>query len=148
MAGSLFRDYLRLRLLVGYLGEGAQYGWWPTALFEPSSRLFLTPAFAKTNRLAQYHGVREAARRLHDEHVGVGQSTLHLFRLPDEAEEGLQKLLLGEPSSDDLFTSLSGQARALETLALSFFNARGKKSSSTARNRGTRPRRKTPPAGT
>lgn len=72
MTPSNITTLLELRLLVGFLGERAQYAWWPTAFYEPSSRLFLEPVFAKTARLAQYHGVLEAARRLHDEHLNVG----------------------------------------------------------------------------
>lgn len=85
---------LNLRLLVGHLGERAQHAWWPTAFYEPSSRLFLEPVFVKTARLAQYHGVVEAARRLHDEHLSVG--SFHLFRLPEEVEQDLHALIRGE----------------------------------------------------
>ena len=42
-------------------------------------------------RLAQYHGVSEAARRVHDEHLSVG--SFHLFRLPEEMEQDLHALL-------------------------------------------------------
>lgn len=82
---------LRTRLLVAFLGERAQFGWWPTAFFEPASRLFLEPVFSRTSRLAQYHGVVEAARRLHDEHLSVG--SYHLFRLPEEVEQDLHSLV-------------------------------------------------------
>lgn len=82
---------LQLRLLTGYLGERAQLGWWPTAFYESSSRLFLEPVFAKSARLAQYHGVVEAARRQHDEHLSVG--SYHLFRLPEETEQDLHQLI-------------------------------------------------------
>ncbi|MER2518981.1 MAG: BrxE family protein [Candidatus Accumulibacter phosphatis] len=88
---SYLPTLLRLRLLVGFLGERAQFAWWPTAFYEPSSRLFLEPVFSKTSRLAQYHGVLEAARRLHDEHLSVG--TYHLFRLPEETEQDLHTML-------------------------------------------------------
>jgi hypothetical protein len=83
---------LQLRLHVGFLGERAQCNWWPTAFYEASSRLFLEPVFAKTSRLAQYHAVVEAARRLHDEHLNVG--SYHLFRLPEEIEQDLHSLTL------------------------------------------------------
>lgn len=82
---------LRLRLLVGFLGERAQCAWWPTAFYEASSRLFLEPVFLKTSRLARYHGVLEAARRLHDEHLSVG--SYHLFRLPEEIEQDLHAIV-------------------------------------------------------
>ena len=82
---------LKIRLLVGYLGEQAQFGWWPTAYYEPPGHLFLEPAFPKTIQLAQYHGVIEAARRVHDDHLSVG--SFHLFRLPEEMEQDLHTLL-------------------------------------------------------
>lgn len=82
---------LKLRRLVGFLGERAQFGWWPTAFYESSGRLFLEPIFSKTPQVAQYHGVVEAARRLHDEHLSVG--TYHLFRLPEEIEQDLHVLV-------------------------------------------------------
>jgi len=87
---------LQLRLLVGFLGERAQCNWWPTAFYEASSGRFLEPVFSKTSRLARYHAVVEAARRLHDEHLNVG--SYHLFRLPEEIEQDLHSLML---SNDD-----------------------------------------------
>ncbi len=78
---------LNLRLIVGYLGERSQHGWWATAFFDSSSRTFLEPGFAKTSGLAKYHGVVEAARQLHDTHLSVG--AYHLFRLPEEMEQDL-----------------------------------------------------------
>jgi hypothetical protein len=41
--------------------------------------------------LAQYHGVLEAARRFHDEHLNVG--SYHLFRMPEEIEQDLHSLI-------------------------------------------------------
>jgi hypothetical protein len=87
MTESYLSTLLQMRLLVGFLGERAQCAWWPTAFYETSSRLFVEPVFSKTSRLAQYHGVLEAARRLHDEHLNVG--SYHLFRLPEEVEQDL-----------------------------------------------------------
>ena len=78
---------MKVRMLVSFLGERAQFGWWPTAFYDASSRIFLEPIFSKTPQLAQYHGVVEAGRRLHDEHLNVG--TYHLFRLPEELEQDL-----------------------------------------------------------
>lgn len=91
MTSSQLQNFLNARLLVSYLGEKAQYAWWPTAFYEASSCLFLEPVFSKTSRLAQYHGVLEAARRLHDEHLSVG--SYHLFRLPEEVEQDLHNLV-------------------------------------------------------
>jgi len=109
--------YGQLRLLVGYLGEKAQENWWPTAFFDATSRLFLEPIVPRTVRLAQYNGIHEAARRLHDEHVAVG-GVYHLFRLPEEAEQDLQDRILAAP--EEWFAPLASLEQAtatLETLA-------------------------------
>lgn len=101
-------------MLVGFLGERAQCAWWPTAFYEASSRLFLEPVFSKTSRLAQYHGVLEAARRLHDEHLSVG--SYHLFRLPEEVEQDLHAIV--QSSVGEELSSQSSQSKeaALEAL--------------------------------
>lgn len=114
MKESYLPTLLQMRLLVGFLGERAQFAWWPTAFYEQSSRLFLEPVFSKTSRLAQYHGVLEAARRLHDEHLSVG--SYHLFRLPEEVEQDLHALV--QSSAGEEFASLVPQSKdaALESL--------------------------------
>ncbi|GHT91761.1 hypothetical protein FACS1894116_00850 [Betaproteobacteria bacterium] len=99
---SYLPTLLRMRLLVGFLGERAQYAWWPTAFYATSSKPFLEPVFAKTSRLARYHGVLEAARRLHDEHLSVG--SYHLFRLPEEIEQDLHATL--QSSEEGAFANL------------------------------------------
>jgi hypothetical protein len=81
---------LQLRLLVGYLGERTRYGWWPTGFYGASSTPFVQPVFETTIQLVQYHGVLEAARLVHDEHLSVG--VYHLFRLPEELEQDLHRL--------------------------------------------------------
>jgi hypothetical protein len=91
MKNNYLTRLLQIRLLVGRLGERAQFNWWPTAFYESSSRSFLEPVFTKTLKLAQYHGVLEAARRLHDDHLSVG--SYHLFRLPEEVEQDLHALV-------------------------------------------------------
>ena len=114
--GSVLAEYLRLRLLIGYLGESAQYGWWQTSFFQPSSKAFLEPVFPKTIQLAQYHGVREAARRLHDEHVGVGNA-FHLFRLPEEAEQDLHKMVEARLADASLLAEVADKQMALGALS-------------------------------
>ena len=108
--------YLRLRLLVGFLGERSQFAWWPTSFFGNSSGMFLEPVFPKTAGLAQYHGVTEAARRLHDEHIGVG-SVFHLFRLPEEAEQGLHSAMVAGLGQPGLFAGLEDKDAALQGIA-------------------------------
>ncbi len=111
--------WLNLRLLVGYLGERAQGAWWPTAFFLPSGRSFLEPVFGKTARLAQYHGVLEAARRLHDDHLSVG--SYHLFRLPEEIEQNLHALMerqVREATAPPVPQNQEAALAALQALAL------------------------------
>ena len=118
MKESYLSTWLQLRLLVGFLGERAQCAWWPTAFYEASSRLFLEPVFSKTSRLAQYHGVLEAARRLHDEHLSVG--SYHLFRLPEEVEQDLHAIVQsseGEVLASQVPPSKEAALDALKRLA-------------------------------
>lgn len=105
---------LHLRLLIGFLGERTQFAWWPTAFHESSSRLFLEPVFSKTTRLAQYHGVLEAARRLHDEHLSTG--SYHLFRLPEEVEQDLYTLVQSRIGEELAGQIPQGKEAALDAL--------------------------------
>jgi hypothetical protein len=114
MNDSYLSTLLQIRMLVGFLGEQAQYAWWPTAFYDASSRLFLEPVFSKTSRLAQYHGVLEAARRLHDEHLSVG--TYHLFRLPEEVEQDLHITVHGSEGGALASRALQNKEAALEAL--------------------------------
>lgn len=116
MKKSHYSDLFRLRLIVGFLGERAQFGWWPTSFFDPASKLFLEPAFPKTSRLAQYHGLIVAARRLHDEHIGVG-NVFHLFRLPEETEQNLHSLLQENGDQGDISSPLQARESAIRALA-------------------------------
>jgi hypothetical protein len=76
---------------VGALGEREFHGWWPTSFFSKSAKMFLEPVFPRTSLLAQYHGMLEAARRTHDEHLSVG--SFHVFRLPEEVEQDIHELV-------------------------------------------------------
>lgn len=117
MTSSLL-SILKLRLLVGFLGERAQFGWWPTSFYEPSGRLFLEPIFAKTGHIAQYHGVNSAARHHHDEALSV--SAFHLFHLPEEVEQDLHKLLQEDAgASAELVRYDSAQAALVALIGLS-----------------------------
>lgn len=108
----------RLRIIVGYLGEKTQFDWWPSGFFTPSSAAFLNPVFTRTAALAQYHGVKEAARRVHDEHIGVGR-VFHLYRLPETLEQSLFEFLQ-EPAAVAAHTDIVSQSAALDALQ-SFF---------------------------
>jgi hypothetical protein len=106
----------RLRCLVGFLGEQSQYNWWPSAFFTPSSRAFLTPMFSKTAFTAQYQGVKEAASRVHDEHIGVGK-VYHLFRLPEYTEQALGTCVQEPAFVASVTPHLHDTASALESLS-------------------------------
>lgn len=79
---------LGLRFLIGALGERHNNEWWDSSFTDKSSESFLSPIFMDGGRLAQMTGTFEAARRVHDEAVGVGQA-FHLFRLPEKIEQAL-----------------------------------------------------------
>jgi hypothetical protein len=116
MNASTLAQIARLRLLVGFLGERSQFNWWPSAFFTPSSSAFLVPIFTKTALMAQYHGVKEAASRVHDEHIGVGR-VYHLFRLPENVEQTLFSHLRDHAFIDSVRGQLEAQEQALEGLA-------------------------------
>jgi hypothetical protein len=114
---NIFQEQLlQLRLLVGYLGERDQFGWWPTGFFEPSSRSFLEPIFSKSFRQAQYHGVLEAARLQHDHHLSAG--TYHLFRLPEELEQDLYLLMQNNGDGELGESIFQNKEAALDALKL------------------------------
>ena len=106
-----------LRVLVGYLGEQSS-AWWNSHFFGPSALAFLTPVFGRSARQAQYQGVLEAARRVHDEHIGIGR-TLHLFHMPEHYEQGAASLVADRERVEACFVHTespeSAQAR-LEAL--------------------------------
>jgi hypothetical protein len=80
------------RAAIGYLGEREQFGWWQSSFFIQGSNAFLSPVFSRTQILAQCNGVTRAAALVHDERIGVG-NVYHLFRLPEEFEQGIHQAL-------------------------------------------------------
>ena len=109
-------DLIHLRHVVGYLGEKAQFGWWPSEFFAPTSDAFLNPVFARTKNLARYNGVVEAGRNVHDERIGVGQRVFHLFRLPVALEQRLQELVASQAQDDDISAITSSPESAMVKL--------------------------------
>jgi hypothetical protein len=77
-----------LRLAVGLLGERDTAGWWTSGFMSPTSSAFLAPVFGSKVLQARYHGVVQAARRVHDDQIGVGRA-FHPFRLPEVMEQRL-----------------------------------------------------------
>lgn len=112
---SRLQDVARLRLIVGFLGEKGQHAWWPTEFYSKTAAAFLSPVFVKTAALAQYHGVKEAARREHDDRIGVGR-VFHLFRLPESMEQSLFELLNDPALVSKLAGPVESQAAAMAAL--------------------------------
>lgn len=111
-------ELLKARILVGFLGERAQFAWWATSFFGEYSLRSLEFVTPKTSLLAQYHGVLEAARKLHDEHLNVG--SYHLFRLPEEVEQDLHAMMqgsVGDELSKQVMQGKDAAMSALKTLA-------------------------------
>lgn len=115
MTKSQLQKLLRLRLLIGYLGESEQDGWWQTSFFNRASQTYLQPIFIKTARLAQYHAVKEAAKQVHDEYIGKG-NVLHLFRLPEEIEQELHRLLLSENFAEKFADDITDRETARQKI--------------------------------
>ena len=78
--------------------------------------MFLEPVFPKTILLAQYHGILEAARRLHDEHIGTGH-VFHLFRLPEELEQNLHNTIQQKAIAEKLSGHLKAKQAATQALS-------------------------------
>lgn len=118
---NLPQTITRLRLLVGFLGEKPQLGWWASNFLGPSSEAFLTPVFSRSTLLAQCRGVCEAALRVHDERIGVG-SNYHLFRLPDAYEREAATAVSSSDFKASLGTvlqSVEAAQQAIKSLAVS-----------------------------
>ena len=115
------RRLAHLRVLVGYLGEKGQHGWWPSEFYSATSAAFLTPVFTRTTNLARYHGVSEAARRVHDEHIGIGR-VFHLFRLPEIVEQAVFECLQTPAAAEDAQRGVKSVDEAMAALR-SFFDS-------------------------
>lgn len=118
MKDSYLSTVLQMRLLVGFLGERPQFAWWTTSFFGDYSLRSLEFVTPKTSLLAQYHGVVEAARKLHDEHLNVG--SYHLFRLPEEVEQDLHAMMqsgVGTELAKQVPQDKDAALAALKTLA-------------------------------
>jgi hypothetical protein len=99
-----------LRAIVGYLGEKEQHGWWQSSFFTSGSDAFLSPIFGRTQILAQCNGVTQAATLVHDERIGVGY-VYHLFRLPEDMEQGIHQVL-HDPDLGRRISSLTANKQA------------------------------------
>lgn len=103
------------RLVIGYLGEREQFGWWQSSFFTQGSNSFLAPLFARTQLLAQFNGVSRSAALVHDERIGVG-NVYHLFRLPEDVEQGFQQILHSQELEKRIRKIIASKESATEYL--------------------------------
>lgn len=115
MNDRLVNSLVTLRLVVGYLGERAQFAWWQSAFLAPASSAFLSPLFARTPALARCTGVTQAATLVHDDRIGVGD-VYHLFRLPEDLEEAIHRALQSREQDVARLALVADQATALKHL--------------------------------
>jgi hypothetical protein len=107
---------LALRLAVGLLGEQGQSAWWSSNFLGRHAQAFLDPIFGSKTRMAQYHGVTEAACRVHDERIGVGR-VFHLYRLPDAIEQRISDAFREGTLPEDVTRCLESTEAAESMLA-------------------------------
>jgi len=78
-----------LRLVVGYLGQQKQSGWWDCNFLDATGIRFLETTFPRTAWAAALRSTTEAACIVHDQALGrIG--SFHLFRLPPALEDQLE----------------------------------------------------------
>lgn len=108
------QNLIRLRTLVGFLGEEDQLGWWDTSFLSDTGQRFLERPFPRSSLMAGLHSVTVAARRLHDESVGKG-GVGHLFRLPPAKEREVAETLR-DIDARPMFGSVADRDTALGEL--------------------------------
>lgn len=114
-ATDRMKHIIRLRLAVGLLGEKEHENWWGSMWLTENASAFLIPIYGDRLAPARYQGVVEAARRVHDDRVGVGQA-FHLFRLPEGLERALHEaVVMGNAS--ELFAENTSAETARDILA-------------------------------
>jgi hypothetical protein len=89
------QQIVQLRLAIGLLGEKEHANWWPSLWFTSNATAFLSPIYGDRTDIARYHGLVEAARRVHDSRIGVGR-VFHLFRLPETWERRLHSAVTAQ----------------------------------------------------
>ena len=100
---------VKVRLAVGLLGEKDHGNWWPSLWFTSHAAAFLTPIYGKRTDIARYDGLVEAARRVHDSRIGVGQA-FHLYRLPESMERRLHDAVVAENALDAAAAIVDGSS--------------------------------------
>lgn len=112
------QDLLRLRALVGFLGEADHFDWWNTSFLGKTGLQFLSRPFPRSTLNAALHSVTITARHLHDESIGKGE-VAHLFRLPHIKERQLAEVLRRQdaPLLSNIIRDQPTALEALESMA-------------------------------
>ena len=105
-----------LRVLVGFLGEKQQFGWWGSEFYGATAAAFLSPIFNRSLFQAQYQGATAVAAKVHDDTIGVGR-IFHLFRLPIGHEQGAADTLRDASFVQTIQIHLHSREQALLRLA-------------------------------
>lgn len=116
MNTHFFQTIAKIRLLIGFLGEKQQFNWWGSSFISPASKSFLEHLYPRSVSLAQYSGVCQAAARIHDEFIGLGNH-YHLYRLPDSLETKLSKVIQDNEFSEFITSFQSSKENALKLLS-------------------------------
>jgi hypothetical protein len=115
MDANQMETLAKIRHLIGYLGEKDNFAWWQSSFFTAGSEAFLLPLFARTQCLAQSCGVTGAAALVHDERIGTGH-VYHLFRLPEDLEQGIHHALHDTRLCEGIATLVSSKEAAFDFL--------------------------------
>jgi hypothetical protein len=111
---KLISQISELRLLVSFLGEQSQYGWWKTNLISSLGLRFMRTNFPRTNKTAALQAVGLAATKDHDQKIGMG-CVYHLFRLPYEMDQALH---LTSISAEEEISFPENKEEALNRMAI------------------------------
>ena len=87
------KELLTIRVLVAFLGEKDQFGWWRARFLGAMGDRFLAFTFPRSVFVAGVTAASEAGKAFHDQRIGKG-SVFHLFRLPQTIERRMHHILL------------------------------------------------------
>jgi hypothetical protein len=105
---------LILRLIVGYLGQAKQAGWWDCNFLDSTGIRFLETTFPRTAKSAALRSTSDAACIVHDKALGrIG--SYHLFRLPPALEDWIEHAY-EKINWDETFMEIQSNETALASL--------------------------------
>ena len=110
-----FKALLTIRVLVAFLGENDQFGWWRTRFLGAMGDRFLEFTFPRSIFTAGVMAASEAGKAFHDRRIGKG-GVFHLFRLPQTLERRIHNVLLSS-ETPSLRAVIARKDTALDALA-------------------------------